>query len=97
MGGRHTNITLQMPRAARDREKLSWQSRERSITETILLLGGAVVAAPLFKRIGLGTVLGYLAAGVAIGPAARLITDGEEILPSPNSASCSCCSSSGSS
>ena len=49
-------------------------------SETLLLLGGAVVAAPLFKRIGLGTVLGYLAAGVAIGPAARLITGGEEIL-----------------
>ena len=46
----------------------------------LLLLGGAVVSAPLFKRIGLGTILGYLAAGVAIGPAARLITDGEQIL-----------------
>ncbi|MET0599055.1 MAG: monovalent cation:proton antiporter-2 (CPA2) family protein [Mesorhizobium sp.] len=49
-------------------------------TEALLLLGGAVVAAPLFKRIGLGTILGYLAAGVAIGPAARLITGGREIL-----------------
>src|SRR5262245_22668626 len=46
----------------------------------LLLLGGAVVSAPLFKRIGLGTILGYLAAGIAIGPAARLITGGEEIL-----------------
>ncbi|GLS34241.1 monovalent cation:H+ antiporter-2, CPA2 family [Mesorhizobium albiziae] len=49
-------------------------------SEMLLLLGGAVVSAPLFKRIGLGTILGYLAAGVAIGPAARLITGGEEIL-----------------
>ena len=49
-------------------------------SEILLLLGGAVVSAPLFKRIGLGTILGYLAAGIAIGPAARLITDGEEIL-----------------
>ena len=49
-------------------------------SEVLLLLGGAVVAAPLFKRIGLGTILGYLAAGIAIGPAARLITGGEEIL-----------------
>ena len=48
--------------------------------EILLLLGGAVVSAPLFKRIGLGTILGYLAAGIAIGPAARLITGGEEIL-----------------
>ncbi|OJU00763.1 MAG: potassium transporter TrkA [Rhizobiales bacterium 65-79] len=49
-------------------------------TEALLLLGGAVVSAPLFKRIGLGTVLGYLAAGVVIGPIARFITGGEEIL-----------------
>ncbi len=33
-----------------------------------LLLGGAVLAAPIFKKLGLGTVLGYLAAGVVIGP-----------------------------
>ncbi len=49
-------------------------------TEALLLLGGAVVAAPLFKKIGLGTVLGYLAAGIAIGPVARLIAGGEDIL-----------------
>jgi CPA2 family monovalent cation:H+ antiporter-2 len=49
-------------------------------TETLLLLGGAVVSAPLFKRIGLGTVLGYLAAGVVIGPVLRFIAGGEEIL-----------------
>ncbi|MDB5554064.1 MAG: kefB, partial [Rhizobium sp.] len=48
--------------------------------EAILLLGGAVIAAPLFKRLGLGTVLGYIAAGVVIGPIGRLIADGEEIL-----------------
>ena len=49
-------------------------------TETILLLGGAVVAAPIFKKLGLGTVLGYLAAGVVIGPVLRFIAGGEEIL-----------------
>ena len=48
--------------------------------EILLLLGGAVLSAPLFKLIGLGTILGYLAAGVAIGPVARLITGGEEFL-----------------
>lgn len=48
--------------------------------EGLVLLGGALVAAPIFKRIGLGTVLGYLAAGIVIGPILRLITDGEEIL-----------------
>ncbi|OWV95029.1 potassium transporter TrkA [Rhizobium sp. R72] len=49
-------------------------------TETILLLGGAVVSAPIFKRLGLGTVLGYLAAGVVIGPIFHGLTDGEQIL-----------------
>ncbi|AJD40258.1 potassium transporter TrkA [Rhizobium sp. SEMIA 4085] len=49
-------------------------------SETILLLGGAVVAAPIFKKLGLGTVLGYLAAGVVIGPIFHGITDGEQIL-----------------
>lgn len=49
-------------------------------SETLLLLGGAVVAAPIFRKLGLGTVLGYLAAGVAIGPVFNLINDGEQIL-----------------
>jgi len=48
--------------------------------QPLLLLGGAVIAAPLFKRLGLGTVLGYLIAGVAIGPVASLIADGQEFL-----------------
>ncbi len=34
----------------------------------VTLLAAAVVAVPLFKRAGLGSVLGYLAAGLAIGP-----------------------------
>jgi CPA2 family monovalent cation:H+ antiporter-2/glutathione-regulated potassium-efflux system protein KefB len=34
----------------------------------VALLGAAVVAVPIFKRAGLGPVLGYLAAGLAIGP-----------------------------
>ena len=31
-------------------------------------LGAAVVAVPLFKRLKLGSVVGYLAAGAIIGP-----------------------------
>ncbi|MEO1701054.1 MAG: monovalent cation:proton antiporter-2 (CPA2) family protein [Pseudomonadota bacterium] len=50
------------------------------LSEAVILLGGAVVAAPLFKRIGLGTVLGYLSAGVVVGPMLGLITDAEAIL-----------------
>ncbi|MFN4295551.1 MAG: monovalent cation:proton antiporter-2 (CPA2) family protein [Brevundimonas sp.] len=34
----------------------------------VVLLGAAVVAAPLFRKLGLGSVLGYLAAGLLIGP-----------------------------
>lgn len=55
-------------------------SPQALFNEALLLLGGAVVAAPLFKRLGLGTVLGYIAAGIVIGPVSRLISDGEEIL-----------------
>jgi glutathione-regulated potassium-efflux system protein KefB len=52
----------------------------------VALLGAAVVAAPLFRRLGLGSVLGYLAAGVIIGPWGigqlgwGLFTDPESIL-----------------
>jgi glutathione-regulated potassium-efflux system protein KefB len=34
----------------------------------VVLLGSAVVAVPLFKKIGLGSVLVYLTAGLLIGP-----------------------------
>ncbi|MFC3711232.1 monovalent cation:proton antiporter-2 (CPA2) family protein [Sphingoaurantiacus capsulatus] len=34
----------------------------------VALLGAATIAAPLFQRLKLGSVLGYLAAGVLIGP-----------------------------
>ena len=36
----------------------------------VALLAAAVVAVPLFKRFGLGAVLGYLAAGLILGPSA---------------------------
>ena len=34
----------------------------------VVLLGAGVLGVPLFRRLGLGSVLGYLAAGLAIGP-----------------------------
>ncbi|TNB47556.1 potassium transporter TrkA [Martelella lutilitoris] len=49
-------------------------------TETVWMLGAAAIAAPIFKRLGLGTVLGYLAGGVVIGPVLQRITNGEEVL-----------------
>ena len=49
--------------------------------EVLLLLGGGILAGTIFKRIGLGTVLGYLFAGIVMGPALRLLdADGKEIL-----------------
>lgn len=38
------------------------------LTDTAIYLASAVVAVPLFKRLGLGAVLGYLAAGSVLGP-----------------------------
>ncbi len=49
--------------------------------QTAIFLGAAVLAVPLSKRAGLGSVLGYLAAGAAIGPSVLgLIHDVEAIL-----------------
>ena len=51
------------------------------LVHVVALLGAAVIAVPLFKRAGLGSVLGYLAAGLAIGPfGLRLFTDPQAIL-----------------
>ena len=42
----------------------------------VALLGAATIAVPLTRRFGLGSVLGYLLAGVAIGPSGlRLVND----------------------
>jgi monovalent cation:proton antiporter-2 (CPA2) family protein len=40
------------------------------LTSLVALLGAATIAVPLTRRFGLGSVLGYLLAGVAIGPSA---------------------------
>ncbi|WP_164019905.1 monovalent cation:proton antiporter-2 (CPA2) family protein [Pyxidicoccus trucidator] len=49
--------------------------------QALVFLAAAVVAVPLFKKLGLGSVLGYLTAGAVIGPwGARLVTDVENIL-----------------
>lgn len=53
---------------------------ESLFTEPLILLGAAALAVPVFKRLGFGSVLGYLAAGVVIGPFFQLITDSESIL-----------------
>ncbi|HEY5793656.1 MAG TPA: monovalent cation:proton antiporter-2 (CPA2) family protein [Bosea sp. (in: a-proteobacteria)] len=38
------------------------------LIKVVSLLGAGVVAVPIFRRLGLGSVLGYFTAGLAIGP-----------------------------
>lgn len=45
--------------------------------QATIYLGAAVVAVPLAARLGLGSVLGYLLAGIIIGPVAGLVGDTE--------------------
>jgi len=47
---------------------MSAESGASQLVSVVALLGAAVVAVPIFRRLGLGSVLGYLAAGLAIGP-----------------------------
>lgn len=47
---------------------MAGESAGSDLLQVVMLLSAAVVAVPLFKRLGLGSVLGYLAAGLAIGP-----------------------------
>ncbi|MEY2854086.1 MAG: hypothetical protein RL030_1218 [Pseudomonadota bacterium] len=44
------------------------ESSAGDLLKVVALLGAAVVMVPLFRRFGLGSVLGYLAGGLVIGP-----------------------------
>ncbi|SAI73834.1 glutathione-regulated potassium-efflux system protein [Bordetella ansorpii] len=44
------------------------ESGAGGLEQVLTLLGAAVVAVPLFRKLGLGSVLGYLVAGLVIGP-----------------------------
>ena len=47
----------------------------------VTLLSAAVIAVPLFRKLGLGSVLAYFAAGLLVGPSGgRLFTDPQAIL-----------------
>jgi glutathione-regulated potassium-efflux system protein KefB len=54
--------------AQQGEQGMATESAGVDLVSVVTLLGAAVVAVPVFKRIGLGSVLGYLAAGLAIGP-----------------------------
>ena len=51
------------------------------LQESIIYLLAAVISVPISRRLGFGSVLGYLAAGIVIGPfGVRLIHDADHIL-----------------
>lgn len=49
--------------------------------EAVVFMAAALIAVPIFKRLGFGSILGYLVAGVVIGPSAfALVADVEHVL-----------------
>ena len=57
------------------------EAHGNELLRVVALLAAGVVAVPLFRRLGLGSVLGYLAAGLVIGPfGLKLFTDPQAIL-----------------
>jgi len=51
------------------------------LTTSLVYLAAAVVAVPLARALGLGSIIGYLGAGIAIGPwGLKLVTDAQTIL-----------------
>jgi glutathione-regulated potassium-efflux system ancillary protein KefC len=51
------------------------------LTAALIYLGAAVIAVPLARLAGLGAIIGYLVAGIAIGPwGLKLVTDAQQIL-----------------
>jgi glutathione-regulated potassium-efflux system protein KefB len=51
------------------------------LRDGVILLGAAMVFVALFRRLGLGAVLGYLCAGALVGPfGLRLVTNADDIL-----------------
>ncbi|MEM8979599.1 MAG: cation:proton antiporter [Pseudomonadota bacterium] len=53
---------------------------ESFLFQATIYLGAAVIAVPLAARLGLGSVLGYLAAGIVIGPVLGLVGSETESL-----------------
>ncbi|MDX1498156.1 MAG: cation:proton antiporter, partial [Salinisphaeraceae bacterium] len=51
------------------------------LLEAAIYLGAAIIAVPLFRRLGFGAVLGYMAAGIVIGPwGLKLIGEVESVM-----------------
>ena len=50
------------------------------ITQSLVFIGAAVVLVPIFQRLGFGSVLGYLIAGILVGPQGlKLVADADTI------------------
>ncbi len=76
---------LRALRGARRRPPRRWTNDMEHGTPwlqmSLVYLGAAVLAVPLARLLGLGSIIGYLAAGIAIGPCGlRLVTDAATIL-----------------
>jgi glutathione-regulated potassium-efflux system protein KefB len=53
----------------------------QTLGPVVVLLGSAVIAVPLFRKLGLGSVLGYFTAGLLVGPSVLgIFTEPETIL-----------------
>lgn len=51
------------------------------IEQALIFIGSAVIFVPLFRKLGLGSVLGYLAAGIVVGPSGfKLIHEAESVI-----------------
>lgn len=54
---------------------------ESYIQQALVFIGSSIVLVPIFKRLGFGSVLGYLIAGIIVGPyGLKLIHDSESVM-----------------
>jgi len=52
-----------------------------NLAQVVVVLGAGVIAGPIFKRLGFGSILGYLVAGIIIGPfGLKVLNEPETIL-----------------
>lgn len=59
----------------------SWFIEVKMLEMVLIYLAAAVVAVPIAKRLGLGSVLGYLLAGIIIGPfALKMVGDQTDVM-----------------
>ena len=49
---------------------------EGFFSQALVLLAATLLLLPLFQRLGLGSILGYLAAGIAVGPLGLALVSG---------------------